>query len=171
MVVFGSTVNVAILKLFLLVATNCPERISSFSVLKFIYSEKATKFCEISTVVLSSHLCSNGQIYFGDLAKFSGLLRIYELYFTTVNHILFLTSSLFFSAKDWQYREHWATQWNKSTNVLVYCQVLSWTLFIKILRGMSKSPQNLLWTSYASEFTIVQGPLNIWTKHSNLPNT
>ena len=48
--------------------------------LEFIYFEKATKFCEISTVVLSSHLCSNGQIYFGDLAKFSGLLRIYERY-------------------------------------------------------------------------------------------
>ena len=40
---------------------------------KFIYSEKATKFCEISTV--------EGQIYGGDLAKFCGLLRIYDLYY------------------------------------------------------------------------------------------
>ena len=31
------------------------------AVLKFIYSEKATKFCEISTVDLS-YICSNGQI-------------------------------------------------------------------------------------------------------------
>ena len=27
-------------------------------------------------------------------------------------------------------------------------------MFTKILRGMSKSPQNLLWTSYASEFIV-----------------
>ena len=38
--------------------------------LKFIYSEKATNFCEISTVDLS----------YVDFAKFYGLLRIYELY-------------------------------------------------------------------------------------------
>ena len=36
---------------------------------KFIYSEKAAKFCEISTVDLS---------YVGDFAKFCGLLSIYE---------------------------------------------------------------------------------------------
>ena len=41
--------------------------------LKFIYSEKATKFGEISTNYLS-----NGQIIGGYLAKFCGLLRIYE---------------------------------------------------------------------------------------------
>ena len=41
---------------------------------KFIYSEKATKFCKISTV---SYI---GQIYSGDFAKICGLLRIYELY-------------------------------------------------------------------------------------------
>ena len=40
---------------------------------KFIYSEEATNFCEISTVDLS---CSNSQIYGGDFAKFCGLLRI-----------------------------------------------------------------------------------------------
>ena len=37
-------------------------------VIKFIYSEKATKFCEISTVVP----CSNGQIYSGDFTKIFG---------------------------------------------------------------------------------------------------
>ena len=47
--------------------------------LKFIYSEKATKFCEISTVDLS-YVLSNGQICSGDFAKFCGLLRIYQLY-------------------------------------------------------------------------------------------
>ena len=37
--------------------------------IKFIYSEEATKFCEISTVDLS----------YVDFAKFCGFLRIYEL--------------------------------------------------------------------------------------------
>ena len=46
--------------------------------LKFIYSEKAKIFCEISTVDLS-HVSSNDQIYGGDFAQFCGLLRIYEL--------------------------------------------------------------------------------------------
>ena len=46
--------------------------------LKFIYSEKATNFCEISTVDLSYVVC-NGQIYGGDFAKFCGLLRMDEL--------------------------------------------------------------------------------------------
>ena len=45
---------------------------------KFIYSEKATKFCEISTVDLTVTTFI-GQIYGGDFAKFCGLLRIYEL--------------------------------------------------------------------------------------------
>ena len=40
--------------------------------IKFIYSEKATKFCEIV-------LCSNGQIYGGDFAQNCDLLRTYEL--------------------------------------------------------------------------------------------
>ena len=48
--------------------------------LKFIYSEKATKFCKISTVdlyyVVMMHYWS------GDFAKLCGLLRIYELYKT-----------------------------------------------------------------------------------------
>ena len=46
--------------------------------LKFIYSEKATKFCEIFSLLLT--LCtvvkSKGKIS----QKFCGLLRIYELY-------------------------------------------------------------------------------------------
>ena len=32
---------------------------------------------------LTRMLCSNGQIYGGDFAKFCGLLRIYELYLST----------------------------------------------------------------------------------------
>ena len=44
---------------------------------EFIYSDKATKFCEISTVDLS-YVCSNGQIYSGNFAKLCGLLRIFE---------------------------------------------------------------------------------------------
>ena len=46
---------------------------------KFIYSEKATKFYKISIVDLSYVLTTNGQVYSGDFAKFCGLLRIYEL--------------------------------------------------------------------------------------------
>ena len=45
---------------------------------KFIYSEKATKFCKISTVDLT--VTTLGQIYGGDFAKICGLFRIYELY-------------------------------------------------------------------------------------------
>ena len=48
--------------------------------LKFINSEKATKFCEISAVDLSYVIvCSFSQIYGGDFGKFCGLIRIYEL--------------------------------------------------------------------------------------------
>ena len=43
-------------------------------IIKFVYSEKATKFCEISTLLLSTV-----QKLGGDFAKFCGLLRIYEL--------------------------------------------------------------------------------------------
>ena len=43
---------------------------------KFIYSENATKVCEISTVDLSYIVPVNG----GDFAKFCGVLRINELY-------------------------------------------------------------------------------------------
>ena len=50
------------------------------SSVKFMYSEKATKVCEISTVDLTGTTYIE-QIYGGDFAKFCGLLRIYELYF------------------------------------------------------------------------------------------
>ena len=46
--------------------------------IKFIYSEKATKFCKIATVDFDWHYIE--QIYSGDSLKFCGLLRIYELY-------------------------------------------------------------------------------------------
>ena len=42
-----------------------------------LYSEKATKFCEISTVDLSYVVPVKFTV---DFAKFCGLLRIYELY-------------------------------------------------------------------------------------------
>ena len=46
---------------------------------KFIYSEKATKFCEISTLPLTVYkYCSQKLIE--DFAKFCGLLRIYKFY-------------------------------------------------------------------------------------------
>ena len=45
--------------------------------IKFVYSEKATKFCKISTLLLSMYY---RQKWGGDFAKFCGLLRIYELY-------------------------------------------------------------------------------------------
>ena len=47
--------------------------------IKFIYCEKATKFCEIYTNYIFV-LCTASQIIGGDFAKFCGLLRIYELY-------------------------------------------------------------------------------------------
>ena len=43
--------------------------------LKFIYSEKAKKFCEIFALLLSYVVPVKE-----DFAKFCGLLRIYELY-------------------------------------------------------------------------------------------
>ena len=48
-------------------------------VLKFIYSEKATKFCTISTVDLTGTTLDKsrlGQICGGEYAKFCGLLRM-----------------------------------------------------------------------------------------------
>ena len=45
---------------------------------KFIYSEKATKF--LRNLHRRFVLCSNGQIYCRDFAKFCDILRIYELY-------------------------------------------------------------------------------------------
>ena len=46
--------------------------------LKLIFCEKGTKF--LRNHHLRFVLCSNGQIYSRDFAKFRGLLRIYELY-------------------------------------------------------------------------------------------
>ena len=53
-----------------------------YTLIKFIYSEKATIFCEISTIDLS--LCSNCQIYGGDFAKYmnfkANFLSFWRLY-------------------------------------------------------------------------------------------
>ena len=57
----------------------CTPQILTNFLSKFINSEKATKFCKISTLDLS-FVVHNGQIYNEDFAKFCGLLRIYELY-------------------------------------------------------------------------------------------
>ena len=46
--------------------------------LKFIYSEKATKFCEIFTLLLSYVVPVKSKVKI--FAKFCGLLRIHELY-------------------------------------------------------------------------------------------
>ena len=48
---------------------------------KFIYSEKATKFCEIFPLLLT--VCTEVKSKREDFAKFCGLLRIYELYGTS----------------------------------------------------------------------------------------
>ena len=48
------------------------------SLLKFLYSEKATIF--LWNLHRRFFLSSNGQIYGGDFAKFCGILRIYEFY-------------------------------------------------------------------------------------------
>ena len=46
--------------------------------LKFIYSEKATKFCEIFTLLSSYVVPVKSKVKISQ--KFCGLLRIYELY-------------------------------------------------------------------------------------------
>ena len=53
--------------------------------LAFCQTEVKLRFYEKATKFLQNHhrkgvLCSKGQTYSGDLAKFFGLLRIYELY-------------------------------------------------------------------------------------------
>ena len=50
--------------------------------LKFIYSKKATNFCEISTLLLT--VCTVVKKKGEDFAKICGLLRIHELYETDV---------------------------------------------------------------------------------------
>ena len=67
---------------------------SNFSHFTIILSEKATKFCEISTVDLTITTYI-GQIYGEGFAKICGLLRIYELvvwrtYFTFYSSIFLL---------------------------------------------------------------------------------
>ena len=54
---------------------------------KFIYSEKATKFCEISTNYLTGRVDRTNIC--GDFAKLCGLLRIYELYIFNHNYSAF----------------------------------------------------------------------------------
>ena len=49
------------------------------SPLKFIYSEKARKYCEISTVNLSYVLMVKSTLEISQ--KILGLLRIYDIYF------------------------------------------------------------------------------------------
>ena len=51
-----------------------------FCHLKFIYSEKATKYFEISLSLLSTGVHSD-KSKGGDFAKFCGLLKMYELYY------------------------------------------------------------------------------------------
>ena len=51
--------------------------LKNVSYVKFIYSEKAAKFCEISTLLLSVITVDKGNI-----AKFCDILRIYKLFNT-----------------------------------------------------------------------------------------
>ena len=53
----------------------CPNLWCGRMLLKFIYSEKATKFGEIFTLLLFYLVPGEGE----DFAKFFGLHRIYEL--------------------------------------------------------------------------------------------
>ena len=63
-----------------IIISHCTFDLSRTSLyVKFIFSEKATKFCELTTLDLS-YVCSNGQIYGGHFENICGLLRIYELY-------------------------------------------------------------------------------------------
>ena len=52
-------------------------KLDVLGLLKFIYSEKATKFCEIFPLLLT--VCTAVKSKGEDFAKFCGLLRIYEL--------------------------------------------------------------------------------------------
>ena len=65
---------------------------------KFIYSEKATKFCKIFTLLLTgttydkskvkiSKFCDLLRIYELYKAKFSKLLKVYETFFAKVTHL------------------------------------------------------------------------------------
>ena len=60
------------------------------------------RFCENAINFLLNHnlrfvLCSNGQIYSGNFAKFCGLLRIYELYIETRKTFVYLVCTIQYS--------------------------------------------------------------------------
>ena len=60
--------------------------ITRFWILKFIYSEKATKF--LWNLPLTLDYSTYGQNLGEDFAKFCGLLRIYELYQQTLYKVI-----------------------------------------------------------------------------------
>ena len=62
----GSHWYTAFIKSFDFSVTNC-------ELIKFIYSEKATKFCEISNLLLSVFTADKSKVE-GDFAKFYGFL-------------------------------------------------------------------------------------------------
>ena len=59
---------------------------------KFLYSEMATKFCEISTLLLS--LCTVDKNKVEDFAKFCGLLRNLITFIVRDKHKIFLSKSV-----------------------------------------------------------------------------
>ena len=67
---------------------------SNFQPLKFIYFEKATKFCEISSLPLSYVVPIKS-----NFAKFWGVLKIYELYYHPLISLIF---ELFSIVKSWE---------------------------------------------------------------------
>ena len=70
------------------ILSNCYIELKNYNFEPFCFMINCVlklRFCEKETKFLQNHhlrfvLCSNGQIYGGDFAKFCGLLRIYELY-------------------------------------------------------------------------------------------
>ena len=58
-----------------------PKAGKAAKVLKFIYSEKATKFCEVSTLLLSYAVPVKSKV---DISQYCGLLRIHELYILVI---------------------------------------------------------------------------------------
>ena len=62
---------------FLLLAIETPVRVAMKTIVKFMFSKKATKIDKIFTVDLT--LCSNHQIDGEEFVNFRGLLRKYEL--------------------------------------------------------------------------------------------
>ena len=69
-----------------------PKAGKAAKVLKFIYSEKATKFCEVSTLLLSYAVPVKSKV---DISQYCGLLRIHELYILVIIwHISQITKNL-----------------------------------------------------------------------------